>query len=73
MDQGVLVTGVEQFSPAFDAGIQVNDVILEIDDKLITSVNAFENIISELQNGQVYIFRMKRRENIFHIFIEVNR
>lgn len=73
MDQGVLVAGVEQFSPAFDAGIQVNDVILEIDDKLITSVNAFENIISELQNGQVYIFRMKRRENIFHIFIEVNR
>jgi len=71
MGEGVLVIGVEQFSPAFDAGIQINDVILEIDNRLITSVYGFENVISALKKGKVYIFKMKRDENIFHIFIEV--
>lgn len=73
MGEGVLVTSLEQFSPASDAGIEINDVILEIDDRLITSVYVFENIINELANGKVYIFKMKRGENTFHIFIEIDR
>jgi serine protease Do len=71
--EGVLVTAVKQFSPAFDAGIQINDIILEIDNRLITSVYGFENVMNELENDEVYIFKMKRGENTFHIFIEVNR
>jgi len=71
MNEGVFVSGVEQFSPAYDAGVRVNDIILEIDDRLITSIYAFGNVISKLQSGKVYIFKMKRGENIFHIFIEV--
>ena len=72
MGEGVLVIGVEQFSPAFDAGVQINDIILEINDRIITSVYGFESVISELEKGKVYIFKMKRAENIFHIFIEVS-
>ncbi len=71
--EGVLVTAVKQFSPAFDAGIQMNDIILEIDDRVINSVYNFENAINELTSGKIYIFRMKRNENIFHIFIEVDQ
>ena len=73
MGEGVLVTAVKQFSPAFDAGIQMNDIILEINDRLINSVYSFESAINKLENGKVYIFRMKRDKNIFHIFIEVDR
>ncbi len=72
LGEGVLVTTVQQFSPAFDAGIQTNDIVLEIGNKLITSVYTYENIINELKTGNVYIFKMKRGENTFHIFIEVN-
>jgi len=73
MGEGVLVTAVKQLSPAFDAGIQINDIILEIDDRLITSVYGFENVINELKKGKVSIFKMKRGENTFHLFIEVNK
>ena len=72
MGEGVLVTSVQQFSPAFDAGIQINDIILEIDNKLVTTVYAFENMINELKAGNVYIFKMKRGDNTFHVFVEVN-
>ncbi len=71
--QGILVTSVEQFSPAFDAGIQSNDIILEIDNRMITSVYGFENIIAELEEGNIYIFKMKRGDNTFHVFIEVDK
>lgn len=71
--EGVLVIEVQQFSPAYDAGIRVNDVILEIDDRLITSDFAFLNVLSQLQKGKIYIFKMKRADNIFHCFVEVSQ
>jgi len=69
--EGVLAIEVQQFSPAYDAGIRVNDVILEIDDRLITSDFTFLSVLSQLQGGKIYIFKMKRADNIFHCFIEV--
>ncbi len=71
--EGVLVIEVKPFSPAYDAGIQVNDIILEIDDRLITSDFAFNNIIAQLQRGNIYIFKMKRGETIFHCFVEISQ
>lgn len=69
--EGVLVIEVKPFSPAYDAGIQVNDIILEIDDKLIISDFAFNNVIAQLQKGEIYIFKMKRGDTIFHCFVEI--
>lgn len=68
--EGVLVIDVEQFSPAYDAGIQANDIILEIGDTIITSEQAFYNSIAQFSGGNIYIFKMKRNESIFHCFVE---
>ena len=68
--EGVIVEQVEQFSPAYEANINVNDIILEINDEKITSVYIFEIIVSDLKPGKVSIFKMKRQNNIFHRFIE---
>lgn len=69
--EGVFVVDVEQFSPAYDAGIQANDIILEIGDKAINSENEFYVTISRFESGNIYIIKLKRNENIFHCFIEV--
>jgi serine protease Do len=69
--EGVFVVDVEQFSPAYDAGIQANDIILEIGDKLITAEPEFYSTIAQFTSGNIYIFKMKRNENIFHCFIEI--
>lgn len=69
--EGLFVVDVEQFSPAYDAGIQANDIILEIGDKIMTSEKQFYNTIAQFVSGNVYIFKMKRNENIFHCFIDV--
>ena len=66
----VIVTGVEQFSSAYDANIHVNDVILEINDEKIYSLYMFEKRMSKTEKGKVYILKMKRRGNVFHRFVE---
>lgn len=69
--EGVFVVDVEQYSPAYDAGIQANDIILEIGDNKINSESEFYAAISRFVSGNIYILKMKRNENIFHCFIEV--
>ncbi|MBC8185046.1 Do family serine endopeptidase [candidate division KSB1 bacterium] len=68
--KGVLVLEVEQFSPAHEANIRANDIILEVDEKKITSQYAFEHILKNLKPGKVYILKLKRQNNIFHRFLE---
>jgi len=67
---GVIVTGVERGSAAFEANINVNDVILEIGDEKITSLYVFNNLMATMVPGNVYIFKIKRQENVFHRFVE---
>lgn len=71
MEEGVLVVSVQQFSPGHDAGIQPNDIILEIDSRKVSSATEFENLISQMDQGKVYIFKIRRGENCFHCFVEV--
>ncbi len=68
--KGVLVLEVEQFSPAYEANIRVNDIILEVDEKEVTSQYAFEHIMKKLKSGVVYILKLKRQNNVFHRFLE---
>jgi len=69
--KGVFVVEVEHFSPAHEANIRVSDIILEVDEKKITSKYAFEQIIKKLKPGDVYILKLKRHSNIFHRFLEI--
>jgi len=71
INYGIIVVEVEQFSPAFEANIHVNDIILEINDNKMTSQYVFEKLVSNLTPGTVSIFKMKRQHNIFHRFIEI--
>jgi serine protease Do len=61
--KGVIVVGVDSDSRAAEAGLQVHDVIKEINHQNITSVNDFNKTISAIPEGetiQLFIQRMNR-------------
>ena len=68
--EGVVVTGVEPYAAAAEAGIQPGDFIYKIEDQTIHSVSDFEKVIKEYKAGQVAIFSVKRQDRDFHAFVE---
>lgn len=49
VDNGIYVTAVVANSPAYDAGIQIGDVITTVEEESISSVTDFYDIITEYQ------------------------
>ncbi|MCI0496377.1 PDZ domain-containing protein, partial [candidate division KSB1 bacterium] len=70
-EYGVLVISVERFSPSFEAGIHINDVILEIGDRKILSIEMFYKAIASLKKGDVTIIKVRRGDTLFHAFVEM--
>jgi len=58
--QGVVVEGVEDLSPADDAGIRPGDVILEVNGQAVSSVEELNRRLEKVRSGQVvrlYLYR----------------
>ncbi|MBD3291123.1 Do family serine endopeptidase [candidate division KSB1 bacterium] len=70
-DYGVIVTGLERFSPAYEAGIQLHDVILEIGERKVLSVDIFLSELMKFQKSEVVIMKLLRGDTTFHAFMEV--
>ena len=68
--KGLIVSAVQQFSPAFEAGIHVNDIIKEIDDAPIYSIEQFNTTIKTMKHGDVTIMKIERDNTVFHAFVE---
>jgi len=71
-EEGVVVTGVDPYSAAFDAGIVRGDLIVRIEDKDIKSVNDYKRAVRSLKKQDVVIFTIKRRSSEFHAFVKVS-
>ncbi|MFQ5753585.1 MAG: Do family serine endopeptidase, partial [bacterium] len=69
--EGAVVTKVEQWSPADEAGIIEDDIIVEINDHVIKSKSDFQKTFSKLEKGTVAIFTIIRNKEEFHIFVEI--
>ena len=61
---GVFVTGVEEFSPAKDAGIKVGDLILEVAGKEITNPDEFNFRFATLRIGGFVELTVRRGHEI---------
>ena len=70
-DYGVIVTAVELFSPASEAGIQKGDIIQEIGEIKITSIEIFQLIMDSVKSTEVIIIKILRADTTFHSFVEV--
>ncbi len=70
-EEGVIVTEVERYSNAAEAGIRPGDLITRIEDHRITSVSDCRDALDEYQTGEVVIFYLKRREQPVHAFVKM--
>ena len=67
VDHGVVVTGVQQGSPAAQAGIEQNDVITKINDQEIDSDNPLMNVLFHYHVGdsvQLEVYRMSTAKTL---------
>lgn len=65
--EGALVDQVEEGSPAEEAGIQIGDIILEVEGKKIKNIAMLRNKVSEYAPGtevELKVFRNGRNESI---------
>ncbi|MCJ7812658.1 Do family serine endopeptidase [bacterium] len=69
--EGVIVTNVEPYSTASDAGIVIDDLITKIEDQPIQSVSDFEKAIRGFEKGDVVIFYIQRGNANSHAFVKI--
>lgn len=59
---GIVVTGVESFGPAFQAGIRVGDVLMSVDGADDVSVSDVMSLVSDSSPGTTMEIEIKRQE-----------
>jgi serine protease Do len=59
-ESGVVITEVRRYSVAEENGLAVGDIILEVNREEITSVNDFEKILNELDQGDAVLMLIRR-------------
>ncbi len=64
-DQGVLVVAVTPDGPAEKAGIQRNDVILQVAQQPVGKVDQLVNAIGKMKAGEVAVLRVRRGQQAF--------
>src|SRR5438094_816561 len=67
---GVLVSGVEDGSPAAGAGVQPGDVITELDRKPVKSVDDLERELARVRSGAPVLFFVHRNGGDLYIAVE---
>ncbi len=69
--EGALVEAVARFSPAEQAGIQIDDIITRVNDIRIESPQHFREVLRRYRSGEVVIIRVFRASGNYHYFIEI--
>ncbi len=70
-DHGVAVTGVTPGSPADDSGIKAGDLIKEVNQKAIRSVEEFTRAVKQIRKGDSVAMLVRRGETTFYAGIQV--
>jgi serine protease Do len=70
-NKGALVVGVEQGSPASDAGIRPGDIVLEVDGQVVSSTSEFHKAVTKLKKGSYARFLVKRQGRTLYLMVEV--
>jgi serine protease Do len=69
--KGVLVTSVEDGSPADDAGIQEGDIIRQIDRKPVSNVAEFGKLMKKYKDEKTILFLVERGGNRMFLMVKI--
>ncbi len=69
---GVLVTGINQKSNAFEAGIRVGDIITRVGTKKVTSSKKFTSLIKEMEDQDSLLLLVKRGDRSSYFAFEID-
>jgi len=67
---GVIITQIREGSPADDAGLKIQDIILQINKVRISSVKDFQNEIKKNNEGVTVLLLIKRGEMTFFVTLK---
>ena len=68
---GLLITGVKDFSPAEKSGLHIDDVIVRCDRQEVSSPEQLYTLIAGKKTGDVLIVAVRRQDGLYHHFIEI--
>jgi serine protease Do len=71
--QGVVVLDVKEGSQASIAGIQPNDVIMEINRKEVTNTNGFKQMLKDTKSNDSVLFLIQREGNTFYKAFKIKK
>lgn len=71
VENGVVITSIDQTSPVVDAGLQIGDVITKIENIPINNVNDFKNVQNKFKNNQDLLFTVKRGNINIWVVVQV--
>jgi serine protease Do len=71
-NSGVVITQVQDYSPAADAGLKPGDVILEMDHAGIPNVDTFNKKIQEYKKGDIILLLVKRQDSTLFLTLKVS-
>ncbi len=68
--QGVRVIGVRRDGLASEAGVRTGDVILEINNRVVTDINDLSKVYGKTRAGQTILLLVLRNSNSFYVTLE---
>lgn len=69
--EGIVVVQVEAHSPAAEAGIRTDDIILEIEQEPVKDIEEFNKKIKEYKPGETILFLVKRGDGALYLTLKV--
>ncbi|MBX3025661.1 DegQ family serine endoprotease [bacterium] len=71
--KGVVVAGIEQGSPADDAGLQRGDVILEVNRSPVANEAAYKKALKKLEKGKSALLLVRRGDNTIFMALKPSK
>jgi serine protease Do len=69
---GVVIIAVTPYSPSDDAGLQVGDVIKEVNRKTIRNIKDYDGAMRTFEKGEPVLFLIKRGAQTFYVSISIS-
>ena len=71
-DEGVAIMGVDPGSPADKAGLEVGDIIIEVNRRSIRDLNDFQEVVDRIVPGEVMLLRVNRGSEAWFYVLSTN-